>query len=225
MPSQKPVEVPQEGPTHSLTDNTIPDNEHARKDASKQLERTRVEVAAELAEAKLVAEEARKKEVAEAKAKEKASVRAKESAITSTKQVKHTHATPKTQEKEKKTESKKRVVVSRSSKTQAPTKTFEATAYVAMCKSGCIGITASGYDVRNTIKSPSGLRIIAAPKSIPLGTVVRVNTGEESFNAVVLDRGGDIVEGRIDLLVGSEAEAFRFGRQTVTVQIIRKGGK
>src|SRR5690554_3211015 len=44
--------------------------------------------------------------------------------------------------------------------------TFEATAYVALCDSGCTGITATGYDVRNTIYSPKGHRVIAVDPSV-----------------------------------------------------------
>lgn len=218
MPSQKPVEAPQEGPTHSLTDNTIPDNEHARKDASKQLERARVEVAAEQAEAKLVAEEARKKEVAEAKAKEKASVRAKESVVTKSKQVSSKKATVKAKEK------KKKVVVSRGNKSEATSKVFEATFYTAYCNTGCTGVTATGFDVRETIYV-DGLRVIAVDKSvIPLYSLVRVTLADgTSFNAIAGDTGGAIKGYKIDVLVSSKDEARKLGRQKVAVKVLRSG--
>lgn len=112
-------------------------------------------------------------------------------------------------------------VVSRSDKrTRNAVVAYEATAYVALCDTGCTGITASGKDVRSTI-THEGMRIIAAPKSIPLGTIVRVNTSNSSFNAIVLDRGGDIGPGRIDILVGSIDDAWTFGRQVVSVEIIK----
>src|SRR5690625_6552792 len=51
----------------------------------------------------------------------------------------------------------------------------EATFYTAWCPSGCIGITETGLDVRNTIYTPDGYRIIADdPSVIPLGSTVKV---------------------------------------------------
>ena len=92
---------------------------------------------------------------------------------------------------------------------------------------GCSGITASGYDVRNTIYYEDNecgtLRIIALSKKYPLYTVVRMNNykGGEIY-AIVLDRGRAITGDRIDLLVSSEAEAAQLGVQDgVTVDIIR----
>ena len=92
---------------------------------------------------------------------------------------------------------------------------------------GCSGVTASGYDVRNTIYYEDNecgiLRIIALSKNYPLYTVVRINNykGGEIY-AIVLDRGGAITGDRIDLLVSSEAEAAQLGVQDgVTVNIMR----
>ena len=103
------------------------------------------------------------------------------------------------------------------------TETYEATAYVAFCDTGCIGITASGYDVSNTIYY-EGYRILAADKSIPLYTIMRVTlTDGTTFDGIVLDRGGDIGFNRLDILVASRAEAITLGRQTVSVEIIRRG--
>ena len=94
---------------------------------------------------------------------------------------------------------------------------------------GCGGITASGYDVRNTIyynDSQYGqLRIVALSRDYPLYTVIRMNNykGGEIY-AIVLDRGGAITGDRIDLLVSSEAEASNLGVQSsVSVDIIRWG--
>lgn len=99
--------------------------------------------------------------------------------------------------------------------------TFEATAYVALCSSGCTGITASGYDVRNTIWY-EGMRVIAASSDIPLYTMVNVSLANgTTFKAIVLDRGGAIVGNRIDILVASESEAWQFGRQAVEVTILK----
>lgn len=96
---------------------------------------------------------------------------------------------------------------------------FEVTFYTAYCDTGCTGVTASGHDVSNTIYY-EGKRIVAAPPSIPFYTELRIELEDgSSFDAVVLDRGGDITEGRLDVLVSTEEEAQRLGRQTVKVTI------
>lgn len=103
------------------------------------------------------------------------------------------------------------------------TETYEATFYTARCSTGCIGITASGYDVSNTIYY-EGYRILAADKSIPLYTIMSVTLADgTTFDGIVLDRGGDIGYSRLDILVASRAEAITLGRQAVSVEIIRRG--
>jgi len=100
----------------------------------------------------------------------------------------------------------------------------EATFYTARCE-GCSGITKTGYDVRQTIYSDSGRRIIAVdPTLIPLGSVVNIEmeNGDE-FEAKALDIGGDIKGARIDVLVESKSEAFRLGRQSAKIEIIKEG--
>lgn len=107
--------------------------------------------------------------------------------------------------------------------TQAVTESYEATAYIAMCSSGCIGITASGVDVRDTIYYGE-YRILAADDEIPFYSLVKVvSENHESFVGIVLDRGGAIGEGRIDVLMGSEIDALNFGRQKVEVEVLRWG--
>lgn len=106
----------------------------------------------------------------------------------------------------------------------ATTETYEATAYIAMCNTGCTGITATGVDVRNTIYS-EGYRVIATdPNVIALGSIVRITLADgSSFEAISADTGGAIRGHKVDLLVGSEGEAWEFGRQAVSVEIIRIG--
>lgn len=100
---------------------------------------------------------------------------------------------------------------------------YEATFYTAWCPSGCTGVTASGYDVSSTIYY-DGMRILAAPKHIPLYSIMRVTMADgATFDGIVLDRGGDIGAGRIDILVKTRQEAYVHGRQTVEVRMIRKG--
>ena len=106
------------------------------------------------------------------------------------------------------------------------------TAYGPDCK-GCSGITASGYNVKNTIyyhdKKYGKVRIVAADKSIPFGTIVRIKnlTGFSSpVIAIVLDRGSAIGFNRrayFDLLYKSERDSLSFGIQKTTFEILRNG--
>lgn len=96
--------------------------------------------------------------------------------------------------------------------------TVEATAYVSFCDTGCIGITATGTDVRNNIYHDSGLPIIAVdPKVIPLGSLVEIN----GKKFIADDTGGSIKGHRIDILVDTHdtSKAFEFGRQTMDIKV------
>lgn len=98
---------------------------------------------------------------------------------------------------------------------------------------GCIGITASGYDVRNTIyyndKTYNKVRVLAADKFLPFGTIIKVSNLENynDFIGIVLDRGSAIsFDGfsQIDLLFESENYSYDFGRKhNVTFEILRLG--
>jgi 3D (Asp-Asp-Asp) domain-containing protein len=91
--------------------------------------------------------------------------------------------------------------------------TVEATAYGADC-AGCSGITATGLNV----KANPGARIIAAdPSVIPLGSKVYI---EGYGNFTVSDTGGSIKGNRIDVFMGTEANARSFGRQTLKLTIL-----
>ncbi|MGX8177007.1 SH3 domain-containing protein [Exiguobacterium artemiae] len=76
-------------------------------------------------------------------------------------------------------------------------------------------LTASGYDVTNTI-TYNGMRIVAASAQYPIGTRMHI---EGIGEAIVLDRGGAIQGNKLDLLVGSQQEALNWGRQNVTVTV------
>lgn len=97
---------------------------------------------------------------------------------------------------------------------------FEVTAYVAFCDTGCTGMTATGLDVSESIHH-EGKRIVATdPDVIPTGSTVYMTLGNgEVIEAVAQDAGGDIQGNRVDLLVGSEGEARDFGRQTVEISV------
>jgi 3D (Asp-Asp-Asp) domain-containing protein len=101
--------------------------------------------------------------------------------------------------------------------------TFEATAYVADCD-GCSGITKTGYDVRNTVYTPEGLRVIAVdPAVIPLGTTVEIRLADgRTFKAKAIDVGGAINNYEIDILVDSYDKAIQFGRQDVDLRILKE---
>ena len=105
---------------------------------------------------------------------------------------------------------------------QAPkpvTQTYEATFYTASCK-GCSGTTAMGVDVRHTTQY-KGYRVVAADKSVPFGTIMRITLADGTvINAIVADRGSAIKGKRLDVLVASYDEAIRLGRQQVTVEIL-----
>ena len=102
--------------------------------------------------------------------------------------------------------------------------------YVSYCE-GCIGITASGYDVRNTIyyeDSEYGIvRIIAADPSLPFGTIIKISNIGEEIIAIVLDRGGSIGFNNFsqaDLLSLNEPVAYKFGKKNnAKFEVLRYG--
>jgi len=77
-------------------------------------------------------------------------------------------------------------------------------------------LTASGYDVTNTILY-EGRRIVAVdPNVIPLGTKVHV----EGFgDAIAIDTGGAMDGRNMDLVMDTEEEAIQWWRRTVEVTI------
>lgn len=96
---------------------------------------------------------------------------------------------------------------------------YEATAYIADCR-GCVGITSSGYDVTST-QFYGSYRVLAADKTIPFYTKmeVRLSNGRIIYG-IVLDRGGAITKGKIDILVRDVEEANKIGRQLVSIRIL-----
>lgn len=104
-------------------------------------------------------------------------------------------------------------------------RTFELTAYTAFCDTGCIGITATGLNVKNTV-AHKGMRIVAVDSSIiPLNSVVEIvfNNGTK-IKAIAADTGGAILGNRIDYLVKTKSRAFEIGRQQVQVKILKEVG-
>ncbi len=109
--------------------------------------------------------------------------------------------------------------------TQAVTDTYEATAYIALCDTGCSGVTYTGHDARQSIYTAEGHRVIAVdPSVIPLYSIVDVTQADgTTFTAQALDIGSAINGYDIDLLVASESEAWQFGRQSVEIEVISEG--
>lgn len=123
----------------------------------------------------------------------------------------------------KRLEAKRQKQISRSNDAKLTQLTMVASHYTAKCE-GCSGITATGIDVTRTIYA-NGLRVIAVdPRVISLGSLVRVEYADgTTFKAIAGDVGGAIKNRRIDVLVASESEAYRLGKQTVTVTILKDG--
>lgn len=120
--------------------------------------------------------------------------------------------------------------------TPLATYTGRITAYGPDCYGCTSGRTASGqYVLEGNIyyNDPTfgNIRIVAADKSIPFGSIIRINglsISEDPILAIVLDRGGMIgfAEGKhsyFDLLYKSEADASTFGRPTATFELLRSG--
>lgn len=98
---------------------------------------------------------------------------------------------------------------------------------------GCSGIVGARYDARgNNLRYNDPVygecRIVAGDKKYPYGTIVRVKDSKiGTFNAIVLDRGGDIGIGRrylFDLLFWTEKDSYSFGlSRNTTFEILRYG--
>lgn len=107
------------------------------------------------------------------------------------------------------------------------------TAYGSDCK-GCIGITASGYNIKNgnityVDNEYGNIRIIAADKIYPFGTIIKITEEEylkKPFIAIVLDRGYAIQGNTIDLAFETNKDKMlkKLGRrQNVKYEILRYG--
>ena len=112
-------------------------------------------------------------------------------------------------------------------------KTYSAsfTGYGPDCK-GCSGLTASGYNVSKTIyyedKTYGKVRILAADKSLPFGTIINIRDipGSSDILAIVLDRGSAIgfnKKANFDLLYSSEKQSNKQGKKQANFDILRLG--
>ncbi|MBI4747582.1 MAG: 3D domain-containing protein [Acidobacteria bacterium] len=91
-----------------------------------------------------------------------------------------------------------------------PADSYTATAY-------CLkGRTASG--------KPTERGMIAADvRVLPLGSVVKIHAGKYSGIYHVADTGSKIKGNKIDVFVPSKAEAVKFGRQKIKVEVLQHG--
>lgn len=99
-------------------------------------------------------------------------------------------------------------------------KKYEATAYIAMCDTGCTGKTATGYNVKERTKIDGRTVIAVDPDVIPLGTSITVRLADgTTIEGRALDTGGAIKGRKIDVLMSTHKKAMSFGRQAVQVRI------
>ncbi len=69
------------------------------------------------------------------------------------------------------------------------------------------------------------INIVAASKQVPCGTVLRIsNLYDSPLIVIVLDRGGAIVDNKLDLLFSSQDEAIWVGRRNnIYTEVLRWG--
>jgi len=96
---------------------------------------------------------------------------------------------------------------------------FTITAYTTD-DAGCNNITSIGIDVSRPWTDYFTLAAVD-PDIIPYGSTVFIKHNGEILQALAVDTGGAIVGNRIDILVGSLEEAYRFGVQELQVGIIK----
>lgn len=98
---------------------------------------------------------------------------------------------------------------------------------------GCTtGYTASGYYVGDgriyyNDSTFGSVRVVAADRKYPLGTILRLGYRGSKITAIVLDRGGAIGDSKrfqIDLLTSSNNEAYQLGIvENTTLEVLRLG--
>lgn len=91
---------------------------------------------------------------------------------------------------------------------------FEASAYVADCR-GCSGVTAIGLTA-----DPTDCIIAVDPNVLALGSRYRIRLSDGTELVMLAgDVGGSVRGATLDVLVGSEREAFAWGRRRVSVKL------
>jgi 3D (Asp-Asp-Asp) domain-containing protein len=103
---------------------------------------------------------------------------------------------------------------SRGEPSTGKTVTVSATGYIAMCKEGCTGITATGLNLKD---NPHAKVIAVDPDVIPLGTKVFV---PGYGYAIAADTGGGIDGWEIDVHFPTTQDARNWGRRTIQIKIL-----
>lgn len=99
--------------------------------------------------------------------------------------------------------------------------TFNVSWYGSDCYK-CSGVTATGFDVKNTI-TYNGYGVAASDWNvIPPYSIIEV---EGYGQYIILDSGGRIKNKSLDLLTTSEAKSNEYGRQHLKVTVLRWGKK
>lgn len=81
------------------------------------------------------------------------------------------------------------------------------------CDKSADGITASGHKVK------SGDRFVAAPRSLPFGSKLRIPGYARDTPVLCLDRGGAIKGNKLDVFFNTHKEARAWGVQKLKVRI------
>ena len=100
------------------------------------------------------------------------------------------------------------------------------TGYVADCPlcGGTLGCTGQNVLDGTTTYNDSqygNVRIMASSTSLSCGSIVTYSYNGEKVTAIVLDRG--VTGTNLDLLVGTENEAYQIGRRNITYDVLRFG--
>jgi 3D (Asp-Asp-Asp) domain-containing protein len=82
------------------------------------------------------------------------------------------------------------------------------------CGPNARGLTASGKTVRT-----NGMKLVAADRDLPFGTLVSVPGYDAARPVPVLDRGSAIVGDHLDVLMPTHAAAVKWGRKVLPVMI------
>lgn len=110
--------------------------------------------------------------------------------------------------------SKKQTLPSGSESVSGRSVTVQATGYIAMCKEGCTGVTATGINLKS---NPNAKVIAVDPNVIPLGSKVYV---PGYGYAIAGDTGGAIKGNKIDVHFPDTQTALDWGRRTIQIKIV-----
>lgn len=102
--------------------------------------------------------------------------------------------------------------------------------YYGLNCAGCSGRVGAGKALKGSFYNDPKfgyVRALAAGREYSYGTIIKISgTPLGTFTGIVLDRGGNIGAGRrfiFDVLVGSEAEAYKYGVSNIKYEVLRYG--